>query len=155
MTSIKNKKGFFTLEEFLPMVATLSLLVVLLPPALGSIGIRARTSLIIVLVVWVIVGLPMWWLIHCFLQHAYVRMACRFCRKRGMVVSRYRSVCAKNNVRTEQTLVELDCVHPQNGRQIVRFVVWGLGIRRKVSIEPYQEDEITEEGQQSPAGDVA
>jgi len=151
MISVKNKQGFFSLEELLLMVGALSLLVVLLPPALGSIGIHARTSLIFVFVVWVIVALPMWWFVHRTLQYAYLHMAFRFCRKRGMVVSRYRSACAENNSRTEHTLVELDCVHPQNGRQLVRFVVWCLGIRRKVSVEPFQEDEEKEKGQPPPA----
>lgn len=107
--------------------------------------------------IWVAIGvlvLGLHWIVHCGLERCYLRLAHRFCQKRGLTISRSRCGPAfDDRGKTEYSIVELDCVHPQEGRQLIRLLVWIFGVRKVLSIEPFPEkeqssDETQESGQQ-------
>ena len=110
--------------------------------------------------IWVaigVLGLGLHWIVHCGLQRWYLRLAHRFCQKRGLTISRSRCGPAfDDRGKTEYSIVELDCVHPQEGRQLIRLLVWVFGVREVLSIEPFPEEEQssdeTQESGQQPHG---
>ncbi len=78
--------------------------------------------------------------VHRGLEHCYLWFGSRFCKKRGLAVSRSR--CGPTfigRVKTEYSIVELDCADPQKGKTLVRLLVWIFGIRKVLSIEPFPE----------------
>ncbi len=110
--------------------------------------------------IWVALGvlsLGLLWIVHCGLERCYLRLAHRFCQKRGLTISRSRCGPAfDDRGKTEYSIVELDCVHPQEGRQLIRLLVWVFGVREVLSIEPFPEEEQssdeTQESGQQPHG---
>ena len=79
---------------------------------------------------------PLYWFVHCGLEYCYLRFAVRYCTNRGLDVSRLR--CRpwfKDSIKTEYTLVELDCVDSNQRRKLVRLLVWLFGIRKVLSVE--------------------
>jgi len=96
-------------------------------------------------------------IVHCGLERWYLRLAHRFCQKRGVTISR--SYCERaNNVTswTEYFIVKLDCIHPQEGRQLIILLVSVFGVRDVLSIGPFPEEEQssdeTQESGQQPHG---
>lgn len=93
----------------------------------------------------VVFGIPallyLVWVVHCALDRVCVRHARRFCRRIGLEVSRVRWQMAfeKTGVKTEFTLVQLDCVDAQKRRKLVLLLVWPFGVRKLVSEEEYPE----------------
>ncbi len=98
----------------------------------------------------VVVGLPammyLLWFVHATLDRVCVRHARRFCRRRGLDVSRVRWQMeferrpdGRRGVKTESTLVQLDCLDGQKQRRLVLLRVWPLGVRKVVSDEIYPE----------------
>ena len=88
-----------------------------------------------------ILTVPLLWWVHCGLERHYARLARRFCIKRGLTPTRWRCEPAFDDtgVKTELSIVELDCEHLHEGRKQVRLLVWIFGIRKVLSIEPYLE----------------
>jgi hypothetical protein len=98
----------------------------------------------------VVVGLPammyLLWVIHCTLDRVCVRHARRFCKRHGLEISRVRWQIefeqrsdGTRGVKTEFTLVQLDCFDAQKQRKLVLLRVWPLGVRKLVSDEIYPE----------------
>src|SRR5262245_15186664 len=89
-----------------------------------------------------ILALPALYFVHLGLNSCCVKYARRFCRQRGLTVTRWRCGPAfdPSGVKTEFTLVELDCLDSQKQRRLVRLLVWIFGIR-KVLDSPYPEQE--------------
>ena len=96
----------------------------------------------------VVVGVPaavyLLWFIHCTLDRVCVRHARRFCRRHGLAASRVRwhteferRPDGTRGVKTEFTLVQLDCFDSQKQRRLVLLRVWPLGVRKLVSDEIY------------------
>jgi hypothetical protein len=80
------------------------------------------------------------WYVHCALEHCYLWFGRRFCKRLGLAVSRCRCIPGFiSNVKTEYSIVEFDCADPQQGRTLVRLLVWIFGIREVLSIEPFPE----------------
>jgi hypothetical protein len=97
-----------------------------------------------------VVGIPAFvyllWVIHCTLDRICVRHARRFCKRHGFEVSRVRWQMeferrsdGMRGVKTEFTLVQLDCFDSQKQRKLVLLRVWPLGVRKLVSNEIYPE----------------
>lgn len=84
-------------------------------------------------------GLYMMYGVHCLLNNLAVWYAKRFCRNLGLAVSRgrYRIAFDESGMKTECTLVELDCLDAQGQRRLVRLLVWMLGVRQLLSNEGY------------------
>lgn len=104
-----------------------------------------RTLLIIALCA---VGIPLFiycfWIIHCVLDRVCIRHAKRFCKRRGLEIRRVRwqpafEPSGDKRVKTEFTLVQLDCFDARKQRRLVLLMVWPFGVRRLVSDEPYPE----------------
>jgi len=93
----------------------------------------------------VAVGIPaliyLLWFVHCTLDRCCVRHARRFCRKNGLEICRSRCQPAfeRSGVKTEFTLVQLDCFDTQNHRRLVLLLTWPFGVRKLVSDEKYPE----------------
>ena len=106
-----------------------------------------RVLLIIALLV---VGIPalayLMWGIHCVLDRVCVRHARTFCKRHGLEISRVRWQIefeqrsdSTRGLKTEFTLVQLDCFDAQKQRRLVLLRVWPLGVRKLVSDEFYPE----------------
>jgi len=97
----------------------------------------------LLILVCVVCGVPamlyLFWVVHCALDRACVRHAQRFCRRSGLNVSRIRWQPAfePSGVKTEFTLVQLDCLDPHQQRRLVLLSVWPFGVRKLVSDEEY------------------
>lgn len=90
------------------------------------------------------VALYLFWVVHRVLDRVCVRHARRFCRRQGLEICRVRWQPAfvpsgGKRVKTEFTLVQLDCVDTQKQRRLVLLMVWPFGIRKVVSDEKYPE----------------
>jgi hypothetical protein len=96
----------------------------------------------------VIIGIPalvyLLWVVHCWLDRICVKHARRFCKRHGLEVSRVRLQMeferrpdGGRGLKTEFTLVQLDCFDSQKQRRLVLLRVWPLGVRKTVSDEPY------------------
>lgn len=106
-------------------------------------GLFAWNTLEIVLIILAgVLALPLlFYAVHRGLDYFCVRHARKFCRRKGLKVRRSRSQPAFDNsgVKTELTLVELDCFDAQKQRRLVRLVVWPFGIRNVVIDDEYPE----------------
>ena len=101
---------------------------------------------IIGFVIFAIAMMPVLWMIHCTLDRVCVKHARRFCKRHGLEVSRVRWQMeferrpdGRRGVKTEFTLVQLDCLDGQKQRRLVLLRVWPLGVRKLVSDEIYAE----------------
>jgi hypothetical protein len=101
----------------------------------------SRLLLILVFVVVGILGLLLMYAVHCALDYCCVRHARRFCRRNDLEVCRSRAGMAfdQSGVKTEFTIVELDCLDGQKQRKLVRLLVWVFGIRKVLNDEKYPE----------------
>ena len=88
-----------------------------------------------------ILALPLFYLLHSTLNYCYLVHARRFCRRQGFEISRWRCGPAfdQSGLKTEFTLVELDCLDGQKQRRFVRLLVWVFGIRKMLSDDKYEE----------------
>jgi len=99
-----------------------------------------RSFLIVALLV---VGIPAilyaFWVTHIMLARLCLRHARRFCSRSGFEFrrARWRPEFEASGVKTEFTLVQLDCLDTQKQRRLVLLSVWPFGVRKTVSNEPY------------------
>jgi hypothetical protein len=99
---------------------------------------------IVVSVVAIPVVLYLFWVVHCTLDRVCVRHARQFCRRHGLEICRVRwqpafQPSGGKRVKTESTLVQLDCFDAQKQRRLVLLLVWPFGVRKMVSDEKYPE----------------
>jgi hypothetical protein len=75
--------------------------------------------------------------VHFGLQHLYLVHARRFCRRKGLTPVRSRSGTAfdGSGMKTEFTIVELDCQDAQGARKLVRLLVWIFGVHKVLDQE--------------------
>lgn len=101
-----------------------------------------RAVLIVALVV---VGVPaliyLLWVVHCTLDRVCMRHARKFCSRNGLDIRRVRCQpeFEQSGVKTEFTLVQLDCFDAREQRRLVSLLVWPFGVRKLVSDEEYPE----------------
>ena len=97
--------------------------------------------LVIALAVGVWLLLYLAWIIHRTLNLICAGHARKFCAKRAWTVQRARWQPAfdESGLKTESTLVQLDCVDAQEYRKLILLLVWPFGVRKIVSEEPYLE----------------
>jgi len=67
----------------------------------------------------------------------YIIHACRFCRKSGLapVRCRLRTAFDASGIKTEFTIVELDCRDGSDRPTVVRLLVWVFGVRKVLDAE--------------------
>ena len=110
-------------------------------PSFHMAAARLDTAEILLIVAAGILALPMMYGVHCGLNYCCLKHAQRFCRQHGFAISRLR--CGpefeQSGVKTEFTLVELDCLDGQKQRRLIRLSVWLFGIRKVLSDEKYPE----------------
>lgn len=84
-------------------------------------------------------SLVLLWLVHCALDRVCVGHAWRFCTRLGLRPNRarWRPAFDGSGVKTEFTLVQLDCLDRQNERRLVTLLVWPFGVRRQVGDEAF------------------
>jgi hypothetical protein len=105
----------------------------------------SRTLLIIAGYVVAIPALVyLFWVVHCTLDRVCVRHTRRFCRRHGLEICRVRwqpafKPSGRKRVKTESTLVQLNCLDGQKQRRLVLLLVWPFGVRKLVSDEVYPE----------------
>ena len=92
-----------------------------------------------------VVGVPaliyLAWVVHRALDHVCVGHARRFCKRMGLETCRARCQPAfeQSGVKTEFSLVQLDCLDTAKQRKLVLLLVWPFGVRQLVSDERYPE----------------
>ena len=99
-----------------------------------------RTLLIVAVVLLCVPAVAyLLWLVHCTLDRCCAGHARRFCRRKGLEVSRLRCQPAfePSGVKTEFTMVQLDCLDGHNHRKLVELLVWPFGVRRVLADETY------------------
>ena len=107
-------------------------------------------SLVISIIGWIIclISVPLTlylgFVVHCKLDQICVWHAKKFCNQHRLEVSRVRwqpafTGSGGKRVKTESTLVQLDCCDDQNLRRLVLILVWPFGVRKMVSNEKYPE----------------
>ena len=81
------------------------------------------------------------WVVHRGLGRLCVWHARRFCKRGRLEVcrERWRPEFDSRGVKTEYTLVQLDCFDFQRERRLVLLSVWPLGVRGLVTNEPFSE----------------
>lgn len=98
---------------------------------------------VLLMVALVVVGVPalvyLLWIVHCWLDRICVRHARSFCRQSGLEVRRVRwqPQFEASGIKSEFTLVQLDCLDAEKRRRLVFLSVWPFGVRKTVSDEPY------------------
>jgi hypothetical protein len=96
------------------------------------------TLQIVFLIVVGILALPLLFVVHVVLERSYLAYAFRFCKKRGLMVQRFRKQrCA------ESSFIELDCLDHEQRRRLVRLVVWIFGVRAVLSIEDFSDEPVS------------
>ena len=99
-----------------------------------------RTVLIVTLVVVGVSALIyLLWFVHSSLDRVCMRHARNFCSRCGMDIRRVRCQPAfeQSGVKTEFTLVQLDCFDARRQRRLVLLSVWPFGVRKLLSDEEY------------------
>lgn len=91
-----------------------------------------------------VLGLSLFYAVHCGLDRCCVGHARRFCRRRGYSVRRCRwqpefKLSRGKRLKTEYTLVQLDCLDSKNERRLIILLVWPFGVRKTLSNEEYPE----------------
>lgn len=100
---------------------------------------------VLLIVAIVVVGIPAFiyllWVVHCALGRVCVRHARRLCRRQGLEVrrARWQPAFEPSGVKTEFTLVQLDCLDNSKQRRLVLLLVWPFGVRTMISNEVYLE----------------
>jgi hypothetical protein len=98
---------------------------------------------VLLIVALVVVGIPAvlyaFGVTHILLGRLCVQHARRFCRRSGLEFrrARWQPEFGSSGVKTEFTLVQLDCLDAQKQRRLVLLSVWPFGVRKTVSDEPY------------------
>ena len=100
--------------------------------------------IILAVAVYIPFSLYLFWVVHCTLDRIIVKHARRFCCRRGLEISRVRwqpqfEPSGVKRVKTESTLVQLDCLDGQKQRRLVLVLAWPFGVRKLVSDEIYPE----------------
>ncbi len=95
----------------------------------------------IFLIIIVIVSGALLVLVHILLERFYFFYARKFCLKNGYSISRY-SVApwCDDGIKTEYSIVNLDCLNDKNERKIVNLLAWVFGIHKVLSIDDYKGD---------------
>ena len=99
------------------------------------------------------------WVVHCKLDRVCVRHARRFCRRHGLEICRVRwqpefEPSSGKRVKTESTLVQLDCFDAQKQRRLVLLLVWPFGVRRLISDEIYPDSNDSQWPKNAPDSDL-
>lgn len=88
----------------------------------------------------------LFWAVHCALNRICVSHARQFCQQHGLEICRvgcrpvFESAGGKR-IKTEFTLVQLECLDGQKQRKRVLLQVWLFGIRKVVSIDNWSGDD--------------
>lgn len=101
---------------------------------------------VLLIVALVVLGIPalgyLLWVVHFSLDRVCISHARRFCNRSGLDIRRVRCRPAfepsgNKSIKTEFTLVQLDCLDDQNQRRLVLLLVWPFGVRKLLSDELY------------------
>lgn len=88
-------------------------------------------------------AIPFLFFTHWTIEGYYIWLGRRFCKKRGLVISRH--FCGPefedSGVKTEYSIVEIDCLSPEGVRKWVKLRVWIFGIRKVLHVVDYPEEE--------------
>lgn len=121
-------------------------------PSILIAAAKLDTAEIVLIVVAGTLALPMMYAVHCGLNYCCLRHSQRFCRQHGFAISRWRYGPAfdKSGIKTEFTIVELDCLDSQQQRRLIRLSVWLFGIRKLLSDDKYPESHDEQSFQSAP-----
>ncbi len=100
--------------------------------------------IILAVAVYIPLSLYLFYVVHFGLGRLCVRYARKFCKRRGLEVSRARwqpdfELSDGKRLKTEFTQVQLDCLDVQKQRRLVLILAWPFGVRKLVSDEIYPE----------------
>ena len=89
-----------------------------------------------------IISMPLFALIHNFYNYRCLRHAQKYCLSHDLKMSRYIvSPAFENRIKTEDSIVEMDCTDAQGKRRYIRMLVWPFGFIKILSDEPFPEEQ--------------
>lgn len=100
-------------------------------------------GVLLLIVALVVCGAPLllylFWCVHCALDQLCVRHARKFCQRNDLHLSRVRwqPQFEPSGIKTEFTLVQMDCLDLDKRRRLVLLSAWPFGVRQLVSDEVY------------------
>lgn len=110
-----------------------TILLVAIPDALWTVGEVMAVILLIPCTIY------LFWLVHRSLEnYCYVPHARKWCRRNGLEPRSWKCEIAldKSGVKSELSIVELECIDGNGQRRLVRLLVWLTGVKVVLSIEP-------------------
>lgn len=86
-----------------------------------------------------VLALPLFVLVHVWLERCYLAYARRYCKKNGYAIARYRCgpLFDKGGVKTEYSLIEIDCHDHEQRHLLLRLKVWAFGVQQVLSSEDF------------------
>ncbi len=92
-------------------------------------------SIVLIVAIGIPAVLYLSWITHLLLGRLCERHGRRFCRRNGLEVrrARWQPQFEPSGLKTENTLVQIDCLDAQKQRRLVLLSVWPFGVRRTVS----------------------
>lgn len=89
---------------------------------------------------------------HFILGRLCIRHAQRFCRRNGWEFrrARWQPEFEPSGVKTEFTLVQVDCLDAHKHRRLVLLSVWAFGVRQTIRDEIYPGDDDSQWPQTCP-----
>lgn len=101
----------------------------------------SRTLVVALLVVCGPVVLYLAWLVHCIVERITVAHARRLCEHRGLEVHRVRwgPEFEPSGLKTEYTLIQLDCSDSEGRRRLVEVLAWLFGVQKVIRDDTYPE----------------
>jgi len=81
------------------------------------------------------------WFVHCVSDRICLRHARAFCRRSGFDIgrARWQPAFEPSGVKTESSLIQVDCIDSHQQRRLILLLVWPFGFRKLVSNEAYPE----------------
>ncbi len=100
-----------------------------------------------------VLALPLFVFVHVWLERCYLAYARRYCKRHGYAVSRYRCgpLFDKDGIKTEYSLVEIDCLDRNQRHTLLRLKVWAFGVRQVLSVDDFPKEQEHEANQASEA----
>jgi len=113
----------------------------------GRMAARCTMSHILLIIAFTMVGIPtvlyLFWITHIQLDRLCIKHARRFCIRSGLEFrrARWQPEFDSPGIKTEFTLVQIDCFNLEKQRRLILLSVWPFGVRKTISNEPYPDDD--------------
>lgn len=94
---------------------------------------------IIAFAITAVLAVPLFVFVHIWLERCYLAYGRRYCKRHGFVISRYRCgpLFNMDGIKTEFSLVEVDCLDKNQRHVLLRLRVWAFGVCEVLSADDF------------------